>query len=217
MNPYGYVCDLQVHKVTPAQEAMETALLLLLDEKELHQISVKEVCQRANVARSTFYTYYDVIDDCLQAIENRFLHEIIAMTTALENRENLDGIDLSFFEETLGYLKDNQRLLYLFMIKRYNSRFVNRWKDAIKYHLYQQIPSRISDKNQELTLEIIASGTIGAYQYWLKNPYELDSGYVKQLLRRTLEVYIERSASSVQTVFLYTFSKNVVVHRNLIC
>lgn len=192
MNPYGYVCDLQVQKVTPAQEAMETALLLLLDEKELHQISVKEVCQRANVARSTFYTYYDVIDDCLQAIENRFLHEIIAMTTALENRENLDGIDLSFFEETLGYLKDNQRLLYLFMIKRYNSRFVNRWKDAIKYHLYQQIPSRISDKNRELTLEIIASGTIGAYQYWLKNPYELDSGYVKQLLRRTLEVYIRQ-------------------------
>ena len=192
MNPYGYVCDLQVHKVTPAQEAMETALLLLLDEKELHQISVKEVCQRANVARSTFYTYYDVIDDCLQAIENRFLHEIIAMTAALENRENLDGIDLSFFEETLGYLKDNQRLLYLFMIKRYNSRFVNRWKDAIKYHLYRQIPSRISDKNRELTLEIIASGTIGAYQYWLKNPYELDSGYVKQLLRRTLEVYIRQ-------------------------
>lgn len=192
MNPYGYVCDLQVQKVTPAQEAMETALLLLLDEKELHQISVKEVCQRANVARSTFYTYYDVIDDCLQAIENRFLHEIIAMTTALENRENLDGIDLSFFEETLGYLKDNQRLLYLFMIKRYNSRFVNRWKDAIKYHLYQQIPSRISDKNRELTLEIIASGTIGAYQYWLKNPYELDSGYVKQLFRRTLEVYIRQ-------------------------
>lgn len=192
MNPYGYVCDLQVQKVTPAQEAMETALLLLLDEKELHQISVKEVCQRANVARSTFYTYYDVIDDCLQAIENRFLHEIIAMTTALENRENLDGIDLSFFEETLGYLKDNQRLLYLFMIKRYNTRFVNRWKDAIKYHLYRQIPSRISDKNRELTLEIIASGTIGAYQYWLKNPYELDSGYVKQLLRRTLEVYIRQ-------------------------
>ena len=192
MNPYGYVCDLQVHKVTPAQEAMETALLLLLDEKELHQISVKEVCQRANVARSTFYTYYDVIDDCLQAIENRFLHEIIAMTVALENRENLDGIDLSFFEETLGYLKDNQRLLYLFMIKRYNSRFVNRWKDAIKYHLYRQIPSRISDKNRELTLEIIASGTIGAYQYWLKNPYELDSDYVKQLLRRTLEVYIRQ-------------------------
>lgn len=192
MNPYGYVCDLQVQKVTPAQEAMETALLLLLDEKALHQISVKEVCQRANVARSTFYAYYDVIDDCLQAIENRFLHEIIAMTTALENRENLDGIDLSFFEETLGYLKDNQRLLYLFMIKRYNTRFVNRWKDAIKYHLYRQIPSRISEKNRELTLEIIASGTIGAYQYWLKNPYELDSGYVKQLLLRTLEVYIRQ-------------------------
>ena len=192
MNPYGYVCSLKIQKCTPAQESIENALLLLLDEKELHQISVKEICHRANVARSTFYAYYDVIDDCLLGIENRFLHEIIEMSMELENRENVTSIDLSFFEETIGYIQENQQKLYLFMIKRYNARFVNRWKDAIKYHLYQQMPNQISGKNKELTLEIIASGTIGAYQYWLRNPYDLDICYVKQLLRKTLEVYIKQ-------------------------
>ena len=117
MNPYGYVCSLKVQKGTPAQESIENALLLLLDEKELHQISVKEICHRANVARSTFYAYYDVIDDCLLGIENRFLHEIIEMSMELENRENVTSIDLSFFEETIGYIQENQQKLYLFMIK----------------------------------------------------------------------------------------------------
>lgn len=192
MNPYAYICNIQTPKLTSAQEAMEKTLLTLLDEKELHRITVKEVCQSANVARSTFYAYYDVIDDCLENIENRFLQEIIQITSALENRENAEEIDFSFFEETIGYLLSKRRLLHLLLIKRYNARFVNKWKDAIKFHLYQQMPNGLSDKNRELTLEIIASGTLGAYQYWLKSSHEPDIAYVKQLLRRTLEVYIKQ-------------------------
>lgn len=191
MNPYEYVCDLPALNVTAAQEAIEEALLSLLDEKEVYKISVKELCDRANVARSTFYAYYEVIDDCLLIIENRFLHEIVEMNMELKGCEKIGSVDLSFFEETLRYIKDNQKKLYLFMIKRYNYRFVNKWKDAIKYHLYQRMPNRIGDKNKELTLEIIASEAIGAYQYWLKNPYELDVCYVKQLIRKTMEAYTE--------------------------
>lgn len=192
MNPYEYVCSLTVQKITPAQSAIENALLKLLDEKELHQISVKEICQQANVARSTFYAYYNVTDDCLQIIENRFLHEIMEKTTALNTSNEMGKLDLSFFDETIEYIKSNRNKLYLFLLKRYNFRFVSRWKDAIKYHMYQQMPAGISNRNKELTLEIIASGTIGAYQYWLKNPEEIDISYVKKLLLKTLEVYIKQ-------------------------
>ena len=189
MNPYEYVCNFQIQKTTQAQEAIEKALLSLLEEKELNQISVKELCERASVARSTFYAYYDVIDDCLQIIENRFLYEIVEMTRALKTSEKIDSIDFSFFEEILEYIQQNQKVFYLFLIKRNHSRFVSKWKDAVKYHLYQQIPNHISDNNRELTLEILASGTIGVYQYWLKNPYEFDIAYVKQLLRKALDIY----------------------------
>lgn len=191
MNPYTYVCDLQVQNVTAAQEAIEKALLSLLNEKELYQISVKELCHKANVARSTFYAYYQVIDDCLLMIENRFLREIVQLNAALAGTEKIEYIDLSFFEETICYIQRNQDMLYLFLCKRYNSRFVNRWKDAIKYHLYQRVPCQMSAKNKELTLEILASETIAAYQYWLQNPSDLDIPYVKRLIRKTIEAYME--------------------------
>ena len=97
MNPYKYVCDLTVANVTASQESIEAALLFLLDEKELHRISVKEICEKANVARSTFYAYYDVIDDCLVVIENRFLRNIIELTMRLEGCEKIEKVDLSFF------------------------------------------------------------------------------------------------------------------------
>ncbi|MBO5373056.1 MAG: TetR/AcrR family transcriptional regulator [Lachnospiraceae bacterium] len=191
MNPYKYVCDLPVVNVTASQESIEKALLALLDEKEVYRISVKEICEKANVARSTFYTYYDVIDDCLLIIENRFLHNIIELTMRLEGHEKIEKIDLGFIEETLEFIQSNQKMLYLFMIKRYNARFINKWKDAIKYHLYQRMPTQIAQKNRELTMEIIASVAMGAYQYWLRNPYDIDVDYVKHLIRKTIKGYTE--------------------------
>lgn len=192
MNPYEYVCDLSVQKVTAAQESIEQALLSLNSEKEIFLITVRELCERANVARSTFYAYYETTDDCLLAIENRCIRDLIMLNDEFLKSESINEIDLSFFEKTVSYIKDNRELFYLFLVKRYNYRFVNRWKDGIKYHFFNRIPQNITDKNKELTLEIIACQTIGACQHWLKNPYEVDVDYLKLLIRRTIEAYTEQ-------------------------
>lgn len=44
-------------------ERMDRAFLELLDEKELPYITVKEICARAGVSRSTFYLHYETISD----------------------------------------------------------------------------------------------------------------------------------------------------------
>ena len=48
-----------------AQRAIGNALLQLLDEKTLNEISIKELCERARVSRPTFYRHFDAIDDVL--------------------------------------------------------------------------------------------------------------------------------------------------------
>lgn len=44
---------------------MDEAFLGLLDEKEFQYITVKEICQRAGVHRSTFYLHYETVSDLL--------------------------------------------------------------------------------------------------------------------------------------------------------
>ncbi len=55
---------------------MDEALLELLDEKELPYITVKEICARAGVSRSTFYLHYETIGDllteCTESMNRRF-------------------------------------------------------------------------------------------------------------------------------------------------
>ena len=50
---------------------MDDALVSLLQKKSLEFITVKEICRRAGVNRSTFYLHYETIDDLLsECVEN---------------------------------------------------------------------------------------------------------------------------------------------------
>ena len=55
-------------RVAKTKSALRVALVELLANKELERISVKELTDRANVTRSTFYLHYETIDDFLNEI-----------------------------------------------------------------------------------------------------------------------------------------------------
>lgn len=56
---------------------MDEALLALLGEKDLEYITVKEICHRAGVNRSTFCLHYetiaDLVKEILEMVNRRFL------------------------------------------------------------------------------------------------------------------------------------------------
>ena len=56
---------------------MDEALIELLEEKDLEYITVKEICQRAGVNRSTFYLHYetvaDLVNETAEMVNRRFL------------------------------------------------------------------------------------------------------------------------------------------------
>ncbi len=55
---------------------MDEAFLALLEEKDFSYITVKEICERAGVNRSTFYLHYntlgDLLDECIQYMDRQF-------------------------------------------------------------------------------------------------------------------------------------------------
>lgn len=75
---------------------MDEALISLLKVKDLEYITIKEICEKAGVNRSTFYLHYENITDLLdEAIENadkRFMSYFSSTEGAMEK---LDSADLS--------------------------------------------------------------------------------------------------------------------------
>src|SRR5512138_551908 len=47
------------------RQALSQALIALIQEKRYEAITVKDICDRANVGRSTFYAHYQDKDDLL--------------------------------------------------------------------------------------------------------------------------------------------------------
>lgn len=58
------------------RQLLRDSLVELLEQQELHKISVRALCQRAEVNRSTFYRYYDSPFELLREIEDVFLQQV---------------------------------------------------------------------------------------------------------------------------------------------
>ena len=57
-------------------QLLEEALLKLLQEKTIYDISIKELCDVAGINRSTFYKHFNSQFDLLMYMEDKFMEEI---------------------------------------------------------------------------------------------------------------------------------------------
>lgn len=96
------------------------ALIILLEQKDIEYITVKEICKRAGFNRSTFYLHYESIDDLLnetlEYIINKFVtyfnqdsKEFIE-TLNTSKREDLILINSEYLKPYLEFIKDNKKV-----------------------------------------------------------------------------------------------------------
>ena len=107
---------------------MDEALLQILETKDYEYISVKEVCARAGVNRSTFYLHYESMDDLLnetiEMINNKFYSSFQSHIKITNNILRKDKKELIFINETflvpyLNFILENKKLFLLQCKKPY--------------------------------------------------------------------------------------------------
>lgn len=101
---------------------MNEALLLLLENKDYEYITVKEICSKAGVNRSTFYLHYETIDDLLQEtieyIKKQFFNSFngAQLNKEIINRSSLEELVLitpEYLTPYLQFLKNNKNVFIL--------------------------------------------------------------------------------------------------------
>jgi AcrR family transcriptional regulator len=71
-------------RVRRTRANLQRALLELVAEQELSQISVADVVDRADVSRSTFYDHYHDVDELAEAACTSMIDDLIASLTAID-------------------------------------------------------------------------------------------------------------------------------------
>ena len=150
------------------REAIRCALLSLLNQKDVSQIRVSELTEKAAISRKTFYLHYSSVDEALQELENeieQWLLAQLAQSDVWDNRHDLYSIlsrmDRALQEhETYSCYLENRRSRYFLMYRLKNS--IVR---MVKEQMQQNIPGE--EEDMEAAADFAVSGVLSMYYEWL--------------------------------------------------
>src|SRR5690625_7325782 len=94
---------------------LKNSLITLLKTKLLSKITVKEICEQADINRSTFYAHYHDQFDLLQQIEEELIDDMISFLKAYRSEEK--GEVLQTTEKLIEYFA-SQKETYLILLSQ---------------------------------------------------------------------------------------------------
>lgn len=78
------------------RESIETALLYLMEKKDLKQISISELVKKAGVSRNAFYRNYKSKEEILEVYYERTSSNLKKKWHDLQDKVQKDGVKQSF-------------------------------------------------------------------------------------------------------------------------
>ena len=91
--------DLRVQKTI---EAIRAVFEQMICEMDYHEMTVKELCERAKINKKTFYRYYPTMDDLLLELQMEISSEYIEMISHYRLPEELDKVNETFFRYSVS-------------------------------------------------------------------------------------------------------------------
>lgn len=172
---------------------MNQALIEILNQKDYNYISIKEICKKAGVNRSTFYLHYDNIDDLLcesvQNINKKFLSyfkechsDFIKKIDDVENTD-LILIKPEYLLPYLQYIKENivvyqvsvKHPLKMQSIEKYN--LLNK---EILFPIFRMF--HIEEKRHNYVSAYYINGISAIINEWIKHDCKDDINYICDII-----------------------------------
>lgn len=167
------------------QLSIYATFIKLWHEVGYEKIRIAAICAQTPVARSTFYSYYDSLDDLKDQLEDYYINQLIQVNQPLFDKVISDPRDIDFIQVTLACIDKDQPVYQAFLVDQLNTSFIDKWKAAIKKHFEKILPKSI---NRELTLELIASAVVTTVTFLLKYPEtQLSYSELQNLVFRVLD------------------------------
>ena len=158
-------------RVRKTRKQLRHCLALLLKEKKIQEITVREITEMADLNRGTFYLHYRDVFDLLQQIEEELLGELEAALQkypAFEVHKNLSRLLADVFR----CVEENTDMVQILLGENGDLNFVNRIKELVRekclkdwMELFRTPQSSIFDAYYSF----IVSGCLGLVTYWLES------------------------------------------------
>ena len=173
---------------------MDKAFLQLLEKKDFSYITVKEICEKAGVNRSTFYLHYETLEDLLsesvEYMNEQFLeHMKYSSVNFIEQIKECSADELYFIEPKyllpyLEYIQKNKRLFFTAIMRAKTLRLDDSY-DKMFRHVFTPVLERykVPVENRRYIIIFYIQGIMAVITEWLKNDCKDSIEHIMTVIR----------------------------------
>ena len=152
-------------RIEKTEKAIKEAFMELRAKKPLEKISIKELCERAYINKSTFYSHYEDIYALSDALEHETVLSIVS-SIPRDLDYTFTNPELFTREVTLAFAKYLPQIKIIFSGKN-QAHLANHLEIIIKKLIYAKYPEYEKDIEKNILLSYCIHG---AYNASLSNP-----------------------------------------------
>lgn len=172
---------------------MDEALIALLEKKDFEYITVKEICSKAGVNRSTFYLHYettgDLINEVMEYINKKFLSYFSQNEEDIKEKINNSPLDQlifitpEFLDPYMNFIIEHKNIFRASFVNPEGMQSTVMYS-RLKKNILLPILNRygITGEDADYYIEFYIQGTMAIVRKWVMDDLKEDSEKIKQLI-----------------------------------
>ncbi|MDD2362003.1 MAG: TetR-like C-terminal domain-containing protein [Oscillospiraceae bacterium] len=184
-------------RVKYTKMVLKDSFITLLEKKDISKISIKELCEDADVNRATFYAHYNDQYDFMNQIQDELLENVENHLSAFAQNDLPNPI-VDMVEQIFEYIKENARICKLLLSDRGDLNFQKRVFMLVYKNIINNIISNgsVSKEDAEYIHAFTLTGCIGVIQKWLNDDMEKSPRFIASTILKLTTAYQDLYQSS---------------------
>ena len=186
-------------RVQYTKNIIKSSFFELLNKKNIEKITVKELCEKAEINRATFYKHYEDIFDLQNKINENYFNELKNIISNYDTQSK----STSFLKNLLEIIKSNKEVSKII----FNSD--NSWVslNEVISLTYKNVKNKwikcnpkLDSKTCDYLFLYLSNASIGIIKDWVKNDMLEDIEYINNFIHNINKIitnnYFKKSMSN---------------------
>lgn len=170
----------QNQRVKLTKQLLKNSLIELMHKKPIGKITIKEICERAEINRSTFYLYYMDQYALLSEIENELIEH------AQEHLKKIDSNagNIQYLEALLSYIEVHSDIFRTLLCHQESLSFQSAFIEASFLHLKLNLSFHCSEAVAGYVYNYLIMGCLSMIKQWIEADSDMSSKDMAELIFR---------------------------------
>ena len=187
-------------RVARTRAMLHEALLSLLAKKDYDSITVEDVCESADVGRSTFYAHYTSKDDLMRSGFKHLRQSLVDRQRDAAVSRNVKGRGLAFSQAVFEHARDHRHLHRTLVGNRGGAIALGTVRQILCDLVRGELAAKAGKNSKdEIPRELVVQYVVGAYMavvtWWLDGGAKLPPERISTMFRHLATEGIMRSDS----------------------